>query len=234
MARPLPLVLLPGLLCDPDLWSHQVAHLGEVATPAVLDLTGADSMAALACAVLDRSPDRFALAGLSMGGYVALEIMRRAPDRVVKLALLDTNAREDTPEQTARRNALVAISEKGGFERIVPTMLPNLVHPDRLEDWELVTRVEGMAAKVGPAAFRRQQAAIMGRLDSRPHLPAIACPTLVLCGRQDALTPPALHAEMAAGIPGARLAVIEDCGHLSSLERPQAVTALLRDWLAYA
>jgi pimeloyl-ACP methyl ester carboxylesterase len=227
-------VLLPGLLCDPDLWSHQVAHLGEVATPAVLDLTGADSMAALACAVLDRSPDRFALAGLSMGGYVALEIMRRAPDRVVKLALLDTNAREDTPEQTARRNALVAISEKGGFERIVPTMLPNLVHPDRLEDWELVTRVEGMAAKVGPAAFRRQQAAIMGRLDSRPHLPAIACPTLVLCGRQDALTPPALHAEMAAGIPGARLAVIEDCGHLSSLERPQAVTALLRDWLAYA
>jgi pimeloyl-ACP methyl ester carboxylesterase len=230
----IPLVLLPGLLCDGDLWAHQVAHLGEAARPTVADLGEGGTIGALAGRVLDGAPDRFALAGLSMGGYVALEIVRRAPDRVVKLALLDTNARADSPEQTARRRALLDVAARGGFDRIAPAMLPSLVHPDRLGDAGLAGRLRDMAARIGATAFARQQGAIIGRPDSRPGLAAIGCPTLVLCGRQDAICPVELHAEIAGSIPGARLAVVEDCGHMSAMERPQAVTALLRDWLLYA
>ncbi len=234
MAEKIPLVLLPGLLCDADLWRHQTTHMAEVATVRVMDLTGADSLGGMVEALLGAAPAAFALAGLSMGGYVAMEVMRRAPDRVTKLALLDTNARADKPEAMERRKGLMEIAAKGGFDRVMPIMLPNLVHPDRLDDVELVGRMKGMAGRVGPEAFARQQVAIMNRPDSRPDLPAIRCPTLVLCGRQDLLCPVESHAEMVDVIPGARLAVVEDCGHMSTMEQPQAVTALLRDWLVYA
>ncbi|HYD30791.1 MAG TPA: alpha/beta fold hydrolase [Azospirillaceae bacterium] len=228
-----PFILLPGLLNDAGLWAHQTRHLADVAETRVGDLTVADSMGALADAVLADAPERFALAGLSMGGYVAFEILRRAPGRVTRLALLDTTARPDLPEQTERRRTLIGIAEAGRFGLVVPQLLPNLVHPDHLSVPAITDMITGMAHRVGPQAFVRQQKAIIGRADSRPDLASIRCPTLVVCGRQDGLTPLPVMEEIASGIVGARLAVVEDAGHLTPLERPQAVTALLRLWLLY-
>ena len=228
-----PLLFLPGLLCDRALWECQVRHLADVADSRVADLTQGDSVAVLAEAVLSRAPERFALAGLSMGGYVAFEIMRRAPERVIKLALVDTSARPDTPEQVTRRRGLIALASTGRFRGVTPRLLPLLIHPDRQSDSALTVTVMAMAERVGQEAFVRQQTAIMGRPDSRPGLGAIACPTLVIGGREDALTPPELVAEIAEAIPGARHVIIEDCGHLPPLERPHAVSALLRQWLIY-
>ncbi|UKJ75775.1 alpha/beta fold hydrolase [Azospirillum brasilense] len=234
MSDRISLILLPGMPLDAALWEHQTGHLADVAEAAVGDLTGQDSMAALAAAVLAQAPARFALAGLSMGGYVAFEILRQAPERVVKLALLDTSARPDTPEQTVTRQDAVRLVGQGRLRQVVAAGMPRLVHPDRSADPVLVDSVQAQAQRVGADGYVRQQTAIMNRPDSRPGLGAIACPTLVLCGRQDAITPPTLHEEIAEGIPGAHLALIEDCGHLSAMEQPQAVTALLRQWLLYA
>lgn len=230
----IPLILLPGLLCDDALWSHQTRYLSDIADITVADLTGRDSVSALAANVLAKTPPRFALAGLSMGGYVALEIVRQAPERVTKLALIDTNARSDTDEQRRKRRELMALAERGEFRDVTPRLLPVLVHPDRTDDAELTGEVIAMADRVGRDAFLRQQRLIMDRPDSRPMLPSISCPTLVLCGRQDAISTLEMHAEMADAIPGARLAVVEECGHLASLERPHATTALMRDWLVYS
>jgi pimeloyl-ACP methyl ester carboxylesterase len=228
-----PLVLLPGLLCDAALWAPQVDALRGLADPIMIgDLTRHDSMGAMAEAILAEAPPRFALAGLSMGGYCAQEIMRRAPERVTRLALLDTSARADSDEQRARRRGLIELAQKGQFKGVTPRLLPLLIHPDRLEDKPLTRTVMGMSARVGQAAFLRQQKAIMGRPDGRPDLARIACPTLVLVGRQDALTPVALHEEIVAGVPGARLTVIEDSGHLTTLERPDPVNLALEEWLS--
>jgi pimeloyl-ACP methyl ester carboxylesterase len=231
MTQKIPLVLLPGLLCDAALWRAQVEGLGVVAEPLVIDLTRDDSLGGMARRALAAAPPSFALAGLSMGGYVAQEIMRQASERVSKLALLDTSARADTPEQTARRRGLIELSEKGEFKGVTPRLLPLLIHPARHEDKPLTDVVTGMAERAGKEAFLRQQKAIMGRPDGREDLRRIACPTLVLCGRQDALTPLALHEEIAGLVPGAKLQVVDDCGHLSTLEKPLTVTAALRQWL---
>jgi len=225
------LILLPGLLTDSRLYAHQSAALADIAEITVGDPTRDDSLAGMAERLLAAAPPRFALAGLSMGGYLAFEILRRAPERVPRLALLDTTARPDTPEQTQRRNDGIALARSGRFAEVMPALLPMLVHPDHLT----LEAVGGLALKmadtVGPEGFIRQQTAIRDRPDARPFLPAIACPTLVLVGRQDQLTPPDRAAEMEAAIPGARLTVIEDCGHLSAIERPEAVSAALRAWL---
>jgi pimeloyl-ACP methyl ester carboxylesterase len=226
-----PLVLVPGLLCDDRLWRYQAEHLADLADPIIADVTRGASMSEMARAVLEAVPERFALAGLSMGGYVALEIMRVAPEGVARLALLDTSARTDTPEQTATRRELIELSQAGRFDEVPRKLLPNIVHPDRLDEEGLTSTVFAMAEAVGPEAFVRQEEAIIGRPDSREDLPVIACPTLVLCGREDALTPMHLHEEMAALIPASRLRVIDECGHLSALERPEEVTAALREWL---
>lgn len=231
MPQKIPLVLLPGLLCDAALWRAQVEGLGTLAAPTIVDLTRDDSLVGMARRALAEAPPSFALAGLSMGGYVAQEVMRQAPERVTRLALLDTSARADTPEQTARRRGLIELSEKGEFKGVTPRLLPLLIHPARHEDKPLTDLVMGMAERVGKEAFLRQQKAIMGRPDGREDLRRIACPTLVLCGRQDALTPLALHEEIAGLVAGAKLVVVEDCGHLSTMEKPVTVTAALRQWL---
>ncbi len=227
------LILLPGMPLDAAMWEHQTRHLADIADVSVADLTGHDRVEALARAVLDAAPPRFALAGLSMGGYVALAILRRAPERVVKLALLDTNARADTPEQSANRRAAVELARSGRMGAVMAASLPKLIHPGRMGDRDLVESLYAQAERVGAEAYARMQEAIIHRPDGSPFLPAISCPTLVLCGRQDALSGPEIHAEMADAIPGARLAMIEDCGHIPTMERPQAATALLRDWLIY-
>lgn len=226
-----PLILIPGLLNDANLWSAQIGGLGDIAAMRVADHTRFDSLDAIARSVLASAPVRFALAGLSMGGYVSLAILRLAPQRVTKLALLDTSARADSPEQTEAREKLISLVGKGRFLGISDQLMPRFIHPNRLADHRLTERVKQMALATGPDAFLRQQKAIMGRPDSRPDLASIRCPTLVLCGRQDQATPLALSEEMAASIPGARLAVIEDCGHLSAMEQPEAVNAELRRWL---
>jgi pimeloyl-ACP methyl ester carboxylesterase len=233
LMKKLPLVLVPGLLCDAQLWRAQVENLADVADMWIADHTRSSTMAGVARDVLADAPfQRFALAGLSMGGYIALEIMRQAAQRVAALALLDTAAAADLPQQTQRRREFIALSERGEFAQVTEILLPLLVHPSRLAERALADVVRSMAENIGKDAFARQQQAIMSRADSRALLQSIACPTLVLCGRDDALTPLARHAEIAAGIRGARLEVIEDCGHLSTLERPAPVNAALRSWLA--
>lgn len=230
-SEPPRLVFLPGLLNDARLWQAQIDGLAGAADCVVGDLTGGASMAALADSVLEQAPSaRFALAGLSMGGYVALEVMRRAPERVLALALLDTSARPDTPQATEGRRAAMKLSETD-FPAVVAALFPKLVLPAHARDAALASLFTAMAGGVGAEAYRRQQTAILGRIDSRPFLGAIACPTLVLCGEGDAVTPVEVHAEMASAMPGARFTTVPDCGHLSAIERPGAVTEALREWL---
>lgn len=233
MTERTPLALLPGLLCDDALWQNQMSDLADLADCQVADFTSQDSVVDMAQSVLAAMPARFALAALSMGGYVALEIMRQAPERVLRLALLNTKARPDTQDQTARRKALLSLAEKGRFRGVTPRLMPMLIHKDRTADGDLTAVITAMAERIGKTAFLRQQVAIMSRPDSRPTLVSIRCPTLVLCGRQDALTPVDCHMEMAAGITDARLEVVEDCGHLAPLERPEAVNNALRRWLEH-
>ncbi len=226
------LLLVPGLLCDRRLWQAQVEGLRHSAECTVADVSSEDSIAALAAAAIAKMPPGpFAVAGLSMGGYVALEVARQAAARVKGLALLDTTARPDSEQATADRRRMMKLAETD-FERVVNALLPRLLAPAHMRDAKLVAVVKAMAKDTGVEAYRRQQEAIIGRVDSRPHLGKIACPTLVLCGKEDALTPVALHEEMANAIPGARLVVAPQCGHLSPLEQPQVVTMNLVHWLS--
>jgi pimeloyl-ACP methyl ester carboxylesterase len=226
------LLLLPGLLCDARLWQEQVADLKHHANCHVADLTIADTIVGMAASSLRRMPaGPIVVAGLSMGGYVALEIMRQAPERVTGLALLDTNARPDSEQATEDRRRMMKMAETD-FDRVVNALLPKLLLPANMRDAALVATVKAMAAAVGKDAYIRQQNAIIGRADSRPHLAKIRCPALVLCGRDDVLTPVALHEEMANAIPGSRLVVAEKCGHLSTLEQPRQVTLNLVHWLS--
>jgi len=228
------LVLLPGLLLDERLWARQVAALAEVAEVTVGDITQGADIDAIAGRVLAQAPPRFALAGLSMGGYVAQAIIRLAPERVSHLALLATSARADTRAQTARRRALLCLAERGRFKGVTPRLLPFYVHPDRVDDPAVAGPVLAMAETLGRDVFLRQTRAAMARVDGRVALSLVACPTLVLCGREDQATPLELSREMAALIPAADLVVLGRCGHLAPLERPEAVTAQLRYWLGRA
>jgi pimeloyl-ACP methyl ester carboxylesterase len=232
MPETIPLILLPGLLCDAALWREQIKSLKSIADLQVVTTAQHDNIAELARDVLAAAPRQFALAGLSMGGYVALEIMRQAPERVVKLCLLDTSARPDTSEQSQRRRLLLSMSKAGQFKGVTPRLLPMLIHPDRLNDAELTGTIMAMAERMGRDAFQNQQTAILNRIDSRPGLAAIKCPVQVIVGAQDELTPPAICGEIAQGIAGARFNIIERCGHLSALEQPTEVNALMRAWLA--
>ncbi|WP_207537220.1 alpha/beta fold hydrolase [Sabulicella rubraurantiaca] len=228
----IPLLLLPGLLCDSRLWRDCLGAVKGIAAPVVADLTQDETMTGMArrALALVEGAERFAVAGLSMGGYVALEVMRQAGPRVAALALLDTSARPDTEEAKRKRVDLIALSQRGQFRGVTPRLLPQLVHPSRL-DTPLAEEVKEMAARVGAEAFLRQQRAIMGREDSRPLLPHIAVPALVGVGEADVLTPPELAEEMAAAIPGAVLRRFAGCGHLPTLEDPEASGAALREWL---
>jgi pimeloyl-ACP methyl ester carboxylesterase len=227
----LPIVLVAGLNCSARLYADQIPVLWQFGPVVVADHRRDDSMAAMARRILAAAPPRFALAGLSMGGYIAFEILRQAPERVARLALLDTGARAETPERTEQRKPLIALARSGRFAEIFESQYPTLVHRSRHSDAALMAAVRTMNQETGPEAYLRQQAAIMSRPDSRPGLAAIACPTLVLVGDSDEPTPPELAREMAAAIPGAKLVVVPECGHLSTMERPQAVNKALLEWM---
>jgi pimeloyl-ACP methyl ester carboxylesterase len=223
-------VFIPGLLNDGRLWDAQIKALADIVDGRAADITGADSMAGLAESVLKAAPEKFILIGLSMGGYTALEIMRRAPERVLGLALFDTSARPDTPEAADNRRRLMALADKD-FDAVIQTLMPKWVTAEGLINPGLTSLMRDMARKAGKETFQRQQNANIGRLDSRPFLKDIRCPTLVAFGSKDVITPYPVHEELAASIPGAHLKIIPDAGHLSPLEKPEPVTALLAEWI---
>jgi pimeloyl-ACP methyl ester carboxylesterase len=226
------LVLVPGLLCDDDLYAPQQAALSEVADVVVPDIRPAGSIEQMARAVLDAAPEHFALAGLSLGGYVVLEVLRQARTRVTRAALLDTSARPESPEQTAGRRALLQLVDEQGFDAGLEALWPSEVAPGRVTDAALHDRFLTMCRRSGRDVLVRQVQAIMTRPDSRPDLPDLDLPLLVLCGRQDAITPLDGHEEMARLAPRARLVVLDDCGRLSTWEQADAMTDELRRWLA--
>lgn len=232
MTDPTAIVLVPGLLCSPLLYTNQIPALWQFGPVTVADHRRDDTMDAIARRILANAPPRFALVGLSMGGYIALAIMRAAPERVTRLALLDTSARPDLPEQSERRKAQIALARLGQLANITETLWPLFVHKDRHNDSDLKKIIVQMAQDTGAEAFIRQQTAIMGRPDSRPDLPKLKCPTLMLVGEADALTPPNLAQEIAAGVPDCRLVTIAGSGHLTTLERPDAVTRALVEWMS--
>jgi pimeloyl-ACP methyl ester carboxylesterase len=231
MLQSLPLVLVPGLLCSARLYASQITALWPQGPVTVADHRGDDSMEAIAARILKNAPPHFALAGLSMGGYIAFAMMRLAPERIAKLALLDTSARPDLPEQKAGREKFIAMAQAGKLNDVVETLTPKFLHRDHAKDEGLKKIVRDMAHETGPDAFVRQQKAIMNRHDSRPLLSEIGCPTLVLVGEGDELTPPELAREIAADILGSRLVVVPSCGHLSTIEKPEAVNAAMIEWL---
>jgi pimeloyl-ACP methyl ester carboxylesterase len=225
------LVLLPGLLNTRRLFQHQIEGLSDVADCVVPELWHHDTLGGMAESVLKASPPKFALAGFSMGGYVTFEILRRAAERVERLALIDTQAAPDTAEATKRRQGLIEQSRFGRFHGVHPSLLPQIVHKSRLDDAAIVQPIYDMACEVGAEGFVREQHAIIARPDSRPLLVEIEVPTVVIVGRQDQATPLPRSQEMAADIAQSRLVVLEECGHMSPLERPEQVTAALRRWL---
>lgn len=228
-ARP-ELVLLPGLLCDAELWRDQIAALGDEADVWCADLTQGETLEALAQGVLDRAGPRFALAAFSLGGYVAQVIARRAPERVERLALLDTSAKPDSPARAAERVALSRAAEApGAFRGITDRLLARFVHPARLADAALSDRIGAMTRRLGREVFLRQNA--MARPDGTAALAALDGPLLILCGADDAITPAADHRALAAELPRAHLVVVPDCGHMAPMEAPDAVTRALRAWL---
>lgn len=226
------MLLLPGLLNGASLFEHQADVLANTVGITIADLTRSDSIAALAHDALAQAPDgAFVLVGMSMGGYVALEIMRQAPKRVRALALLDTSAQPDTQEATEARRQLISLGETD-FPAVIEKLLARMAHPDNAGRPEVSGVFQSMATGLGYEVFVRQQKAIMGRPDSQTTLKAIKCPTLLVCGREDLVTPLEGHREMAAAIAGARLEVVNACGHLSPLEQPEQVTRILGNWLA--
>jgi pimeloyl-ACP methyl ester carboxylesterase len=227
----MPILLVPGLGGSPRIYAPVIPAMWRYGPVTVANHIRDDNMAVIARRILAEAPPRFALVGHSMGGYIAFEIMRQAPQRVAKLALLNTHARPDAPEAVERRRGMIARIGAGGFRDGIEAMIPGFLHPSRRDDATLRKLVYEMAEDVGPDAFVRQLTAVMGRADSRPTLATITCPTLVLTGDEDNTIPNSLSAEIADGIRGAKFTIIPQCGHLSQIERPQAVADALVEWL---
>lgn len=231
MSHSLPVVLVPGLACSPRIYDPQTPSLWRQGPVFLANHARGGDMAAIARRILAEAPLRFALAGHSMGGYIILEMYRQAPERIGRLALLNTSARPETPEVTAKRREMIAEVKQGGYRAVVDRLFANFVHPSRANDARLKQIVMDMADDVGPDAFVWQLEAISGRIDSRPTLPTIKCPTLVLTCDTDNMVPIDASVDMASAIPGAKFVKIADCGHLPQLEKPQALSEALLDWL---
>ena len=225
------LVFLPGLLCNERLWAPQLDFFKDKYLCEVSDLTQASSINELALHALKQVRGKFNLVGLSMGGYVALEIMRIAPERVKRLALIDTKARADSPEQKRRRRGLLSLAGRGKFKGVTPHLMPLLIHPNRMDDVSLTSEIYKMAEEVGQEAFVRQQTAILDRESHLGLLPKIKCPVQVICGRDDLITPVYCSEEITSLAPNAELLILEDCGHLSNIELPEKVNETLQAWL---
>jgi pimeloyl-ACP methyl ester carboxylesterase len=230
-ANPAPLLLLPGLLCDERIWAPQVAALAEHAPVAVPGYPGARTIRAMAERALERAPPAFSLAGHSMGARVALEIAAIAPERVERLALLDTGVHPPSETEAAKRRALLELGRRDGIDALVDAWLPPMVHPDRRGDAGFMAPLRAMAAAGGVDLYSDQIAALLARPDPRPLLPRLACPVLVGAGREDEWSPPEQNRAIAAAIPNAEFVLFDHCGHMAPVEAPDQVNAALRRWL---
>jgi len=220
-------LLVSGLVSSPRIYAPVVPDLWRFGPVTIANHIRDDNMALIARRILAEASPRFALAGHSMGSYIAFEIMRQAPERVAKLALINTQARPDTPEATARRRGMMARASGGEYRAVLDELFPGFVHPSRCEDASLRQLVYDMGEDVGVEAFVRRQTAVISRPDSRPILAAIKCPTLVLSGDQDNTIPNSLSVEMANYIHNAKLVILPNCGHLPQPERPKATAEAL-------
>ena len=233
-----PLLLVPGLLCSPRLYAPQVAALRDIAEVVVPDWRKAplsifDSWDKTARWVLDQAPARdFALAGLSLGGMISIEIMQIAAERVTRLALLDTGMRSQSPTEQAIRRGRIRLANEGRFELVLGLQMSRFIPAYRLPDRALVGEVMTMCGEIGVEIYKRQEELAAIRVDRRPDLPKIKCPTIVVCGRDDGATPLFLSEEMAAAIKGSELIVVEQCGHLVTMEKPEETNTILRKWLS--
>jgi pimeloyl-ACP methyl ester carboxylesterase len=227
----MPILLVPGLLSSPRIFAPVLPALWRLGPVTVANHVRDDNMGAIARRILAEAPPRFALAGHSMGGYIAFEIMRQAPERVARLALINTQARPDTPEATERRRGQMARAWSGQYHALIDELFPGFVHPSRRDDASLRKLVHDMGDDVGEGGFVRQQTAVISRVDSRPALAWIRCPTLVLTGDEDNTIPNSLSKEMADGIHGAKLVILQNCGHMPQPEQPEATAAALVEWL---
>lgn len=225
------LILLPGMMCDRSLWRHQIESLSTLYDIKVADFSDGDSIEAYTDKVLAEAPEHFSVAGLSMGGYVAFDLLRRVPERVKRLALLDVSPYADTEDHATFRKSIMDTARRQGMGAIMEMLLPRMVHVSRIDDEELVGQVDAMAHRVGEKVFVKQQEALLNRRDCFADLEGITCPTVVIVGRQDQLTPLKLSQQMVEMMPNARLVELENCGHLSSMEQPVAVSAVLRYWM---
>lgn len=227
----IPVVLVPGLLCSPEIWKPQLEALWPYGSVQVASTLGASTMTGIAARILESAPPRFQLAGISLGGYLCFEILRLAPERVERLALLDTSARPDSAGQSAGRRDMLAAAAVDYVTTAV-NGLTAVVAADRQHDPALRAINERMAHTVGLEGFTSQTEAAIARPDSRPTLADITVPTLVLVGEVDALTPPALSEEIAEGIPDSELVIVPRSGHASTLEEPDFVNDQLVRWFA--
>jgi pimeloyl-ACP methyl ester carboxylesterase len=230
-------LLLPGLACDADVWQEQVRVLSGITTVSVADYGLSDSIERMAQVALDGAPERIVVAGHSMGGRAAFEISRRVPQRLAGLALLDTAYRpfaggEAGERETAKRHALLEVARTKGMRAMAEFWMPGIIAAERMADTGLTSAIIEMMGRKTPEIFAAQIEALINRPDAEPVLPTIQCPTLVLCGRQDAWSPLEIHREMAAAIPHAQLTVIEHCGHMAPMERPAEVTAAIGAWFS--
>jgi pimeloyl-ACP methyl ester carboxylesterase len=224
------LILIPGLLNDAELWRDQVSGLSGIATCHIADITKGGTLRELAQSVLADAPARFALAGFSLGGYVAQEIARLAHDRITRLALLDTSFRSDTSERLAGRHALnKAALAPGRFHGFGDRLLTTYLDPSHVADERIVARIRAMTERLGAETFVRQNS--IERKDGTNVLRSLTCPVMILCGENDRVTPLADHYEMARLVPQAKLVVMPGSGHMTPLENPAAVIEALRDWL---
>jgi pimeloyl-ACP methyl ester carboxylesterase len=225
------IVLIPGLTCDDRFWAEQrptLARMGEVVIPRLHDERSIGTMAAVTLAAADGPLD---VIGHSMGGRVALEVMRRAPERVHSLAVLDTGVHPADAGEPERRQGRIEIAEAGGMDALAADWVPAMLHPDRRGDAGLIGAISAMVASFTVGQYRGQIRALLERPDARPLLASISCPVLVACGEADEWSPLAQHEQIAAAIPGARLAVVENAGHMVAMEQPEATTRLLVEWV---
>ncbi len=231
MSRPT-LCLLPGLLCDATVWEPQRAAFADMAHIHMADLWGLDSFEAMARKTLEETAGPISVAGHSMGGRVALEMWRLAPERIERLSLLDSGVHPAGPGEEAPRMALVRLAREKGMSALVEAWLRPMVHPDRWRDETLVRSLAEMIGRATPEIFEGQQRAGLTRPDAHSYLPRIRCPFLIVCGMHDQWSPPERHVEMARSAPGSVLKLIDACAHMATVERPEAVNEAMAGWLA--
>lgn len=226
------LLLVPGTLCDRQLWSAQIEALSPDADISVPDHTRHDSLSGIAKDILANAPPRFSVAGLSLGGFIIFELWRQAPDRIQRIALLNTNARPVNPGfELSICEQLLEQARTEGVAAVAETLIPHFLSPPCQDNDAMRQIVFAMAEATGVENFRNQMQACMTRPNSCPDLPRMSAPTLIISGFEDLLTPPDQHEEMADLLPNASFEIIDDCGHLSTIEQPDAVNALLQGWI---